>query len=163
MNDQRVSVRMGELKVGTGEMVLLAVGLGSCVGVALYDARARVAGLAHVMLPHPSSARRPTPAGRFASTAVDLLITEMEQVGAVRRRLFARLIGGAAMFESLLNDDGGPPLGLRNVDAARRALDTAGVPLYAEEVGGNHGRTVHFYVPDGRIVVTSVRNPDVIL
>jgi chemotaxis protein CheD len=142
--------------------VLFAIGLGSCVGVALYDARARIGGFAHVMLPHPTSARRPTPPGRFASTAVEYLIAEMQNAGAARRRMYARLVGGAAMFENLQLDDG-PGLGERNVMAARTALQAAGVPLKAEEVGGHHGRTVHFQVSDGRLLITSVRHPDVIL
>lgn len=162
LSDPRISVRMGEVKVGLGKTVLFAIGLGSCVGICLYDARTRIGGLAHIMLPHPLSARRPAPPGRFASTAVEYLITEMEQAGAVRRRLYARLVGGAAMFEAVLNDDG-PALGERNIEAARLALKSAGIPLKAEEVGGNHGRTVHFHMADGRLVITSVRNPDVVL
>ena len=153
---------MGDLKVGLADNVLFAIGLGSCVAVVLYDARARIGGLAHVMLPHPLSARRPAPIGRFASTAIDHLISEMEQAGASRRRLFARLVGGAAMFEAVLNEDG-PSLGQRNIEASKLALRAAGVPVRAEEVGGNHGRTVHFHVADGRVVITSVRNPDVVL
>jgi chemotaxis protein CheD len=162
VNEERVSVRVGEVRVGMGKTVLFAIGLGSCVGVALYDARARVGGLAHVMLPHPSAARQPTPLGRFASTAIDYLIGEMESAGAARRRMYARLVGGAAMFESILADDG-PALGQRNVESARQALKKAGVPLKAEEVGGNFGRTVHFHVTDGRLLITSVRHPDVVL
>jgi chemotaxis protein CheD len=162
VNDQRISVRMGDLKVGLGENVLFAIGLGSCVAVVLYDPRVKIGGLAHVMLPHPLSARRPAPPGRFASTAIKLLIDEMEQAGAARRRLFARLVGGAAMFESVLNDDG-PSLGQRNIEASRFFLQEVGIPVHAEEVGGNHGRTVHFHVADGRVVITSVRNPDVVL
>lgn len=158
----RIPVRLGEVKVGTDKNVLLAVGLGSCVGVALYDPRARVAGLAHVMLPHPASSRRTTPPGRFASTAVEYLIDHMLVTGAERRRIYARLIGGAAMFEELLAEEG-PALGARNVEAARAALALANIPIKAEEVGGNYGRTVHFYAEDGRIVITSVRNADVVI
>ena len=162
MSAERISVRVGEVRVGMGKTVLFAIGLGSCVGVALYDARARVGGLAHVMLPHPSSARQPTPIGRFASTAVDYLISEMENAGAARRRMFARLVGGAAMFETILAEDG-PALGQRNVEAARQALKKAGVPLKAEETGGNFGRTVHFHVADGRLLISSVRHGDIVL
>ena len=162
MNDLRISVRMGDLKVGLADHVLFAIGLGSCVAVVLYDARARIGGLAHVMLPHPLSARRPAPIGRFASTAIDHLINEMEQAGAARRRLYARLVGGAAMFEAVLNEDG-PSLGQRNIEASRLALQGAGIPVHGEEVGGNHGRTVHFHVANGRVIISSVRNPDVLL
>jgi chemotaxis protein CheD len=161
--DSRNSVRMGEAKVATGTDVLVAIGLGSCVGVALYDARVRVSGLAHVMLPYPTSARRPTPPGRFGSTAVEHLLELMAEHGAVKRRIYARIVGGASMFESVLNDDGQPSLGDRNVEATRIALKHAGIPLKGEAVGGNFGRTVQLYARDGKLLITSVRRPDVIL
>jgi chemotaxis protein CheD len=154
---------MGEAKIATGSEVLLAIGLGSCVGLALYDPRARVAGLAHVMLPHPTSARKPTPPGRFGSTAVDHLLELMAEHGALRRRIFARMVGGAAMFESVLNDDGQPSLGQRNVEATRAAIKEAGLRLTGEAVGGNFGRTVQFHARNGKLLITSVRRVDVIL
>jgi chemotaxis protein CheD len=162
LSGNKISVRVGEVKVGTGDAVLFAIGLGSCVGIALYDTRVRVGGLAHIMLPHPTSARKPSPPGRFASTAVEFMIEQMVTQGAARRRLFARLIGGAAMFEAVLAEDG-PALGTRNIEAARAALAAAKIPLRAELVGGNHGRTVNFFVQDGKILVTSVRQNDVVL
>lgn len=162
LSGNKISVRVGEVKVANGDAVLFAIGLGSCVGIAMYDPRARIGGLAHVMLPHPTSARRPMPPGRFASTAVEFMLAEMEQQGALRRRIFARLIGGAAMFEDVLAEDG-PALGTRNVEASRAALELAKIPVRGELVGGNHGRTVNFYVQDGKILVTSVRQQDVLL
>ena len=162
MSDKPIPVRVGEVKVGTDNDVLLAVGLGSCVGIALYDARAKVGGLAHIMLPFPTTSKKFPPPGRFASTAVEYLIDHMVVVGAERRRLFARLVGGAAMFDGVLNDDG-PALGTRNVDAAREALAKAGISIQSEQVGANFGRTVHFHVDDGRIVVTTVRHATVTL
>jgi chemotaxis protein CheD len=159
VTDERIPVRVGEAKVATGNHVLFVIGLGSCVGIALYDSSTHVGGLAHVMLPHPSNARKPSPPGRFASTAVEFLIGEMEQAGAARDRLYARMVGGASMFEDILADDG-PALGTRNVDAARAALVEAGIPLKGEMVGGRHGRTINFYMQDGRILVTSVNHAD---
>ncbi len=159
----RISVKVGEAKVATGSQVLLAIGLGSCVGLALYDPRVRVGGFAHIMLPHPTSARKPTPPGRFGSTAVEHLLEMMAEHGALRRRVFARIVGGAAMFESVLNDDGQPSLGQRNIEATRKGLVQAGLRLSGEAVGGNFGRTVHFHARDGKLVITSVRHDDVVL
>ena len=163
MNAEQLSVKVGEARIATGSQVLLAIGLGSCVGLALYDPRARVAGLAHIMLPHPSSARQPTPPAKFGSTAVDHLLELMKEHGALRRRVFARMVGGAAMFESVLNDDGQPSLGERNVEATREALKAAGLRLTGEAVGGNFGRTITFNARDGKLLITSVRRDDVIL
>lgn len=162
MTENRIPVRLGELRVGRPDDVLVTVGLGSCVAVALYDPESRVGGLAHVMLPDPSSARSATPIGRFGSTAVAALIDVMEAQGANRENVFARLVGGATMFEGVLT---GPTKGLgeRNVLAVRRALDAAGVPVHGENVGGAHGRSVYFHIDDGRVLVTSVRQGNVVL
>jgi chemotaxis protein CheD len=158
----RRAVRIGELAVAAGHGVLLTIGLGSCVAVALYDAEQRVAGLAHVMLPTPADARPGAPIGRFASTAVPALIAAMADSGAERHRLRARIAGGASMFSRVLTDSG-RNLGMRNVAAVEAALVAAAVPLDARDVGGEHGRSVFLDSTDGRLLVTSVRHADVVL
>lgn len=160
--EQRVTVRVGEVRVAKPGATLAALGLGSCVAIVLFDPQARVAGLAHALLPDPSSARHPGPPSRFATTAVPALIKMMQAQGAVRERLHARLIGGANMFPQLVASGGGT-LGMRNVVAARAALKAARIPLKGEDVGGEHGRSIFVSATDGRILVTSVQQPDVSL
>ncbi|HEX7090072.1 MAG TPA: chemotaxis protein CheD [Longimicrobiales bacterium] len=160
--EQRLAVRVGEARVARPGATLAALGLGSCVAVVLYDPECRVAGLAHVLLPDPSAARHPGAPGRFATTAVPHLIRLMEAQGAVRERLYARLVGGANMFPQL-GATSGATLGMRNIAAARAALKAAGIPLRGEDVGGEHGRSVFVTPADGRILVTSVQQPDVSL
>ncbi len=160
--EQRVTVRVGEARVAKTGVTLVALGLGSCVAVVLYDPQARIAGLAHVLLPDPSSARHPGPPGRFATTAVPHLIQAMEEQGAVRGRLYGRLVGGANMFPQLVASGGGT-LGMRNAVAARAALKLAGIALKGEDIGGEHGRSVYVSAADGRILVRSVHQPDVSL
>lgn len=157
-----VPVHIGDVKVAYGSSVLFTVGLGSCVAIALYDPYERIGGLAHAMLPHPDSGRRDAPPGRFATTAVIGLIELMEARGASRTRLRARLAGGASMFRDILDGEG-LKLGRRNVDAARAALATAGVPVDAEDVLGTYGRSVFLRTTDGQLLVTSVNHDDVIL
>jgi len=157
---ERVAVRLGEIRVARGEGILQAVGLGSCVAAILYDPRERVGGLAHIMLPVELRTRVPAPVGRYATTAIPRLVEEMVNHGAGRRRMYARLVGGAAMFDTILAEDG-PALGTRNIEAVRKALATAGIPVRGEEVGGHFGRTVHFHIKDGRVVVSAVRHDDV--
>ena len=160
MKPLRVPVRIGEVRVAADNQILFTVGLGSCVAIALYDAEARVGGLAHVMLPKPLSPRRATPPGRFANLAVPQLIEMMEQEGASVTRMRARLVGGASMFAALLPERG-LKLGKRNAEASRRALREAGIPIDAEEVGGEHGRSVYLHTADGTLQVTSVLNEDI--
>lgn len=158
---ERTFVRVGELAVARGEAILATVGLGSCVAIALYDADQRVGGLAHPMLPDPSLARPGGNLARFASHAVPLLVERMARSGANPRRLVARLVGGASMFEAFA--PARDPLGLRNVEAARTALAAIGIPVKGEEVGGTHGRSLRFEIATGNVLVTAVAFPDVVL
>jgi chemotaxis protein CheD len=160
MSDQRVHVKIGEIKVARTEGTLFTIGLGSCVAVVLYDPRERVAGLAHVMLPVPTS-RNQTP-GRFAPTAIPEMVRLMEAAGARPRGLFARIVGGAAMFESVLPTEG-LRLGARNIEAVREALSKAQIPLRGEDVGGSFGRSIYFTAADGKVLVRAVKREDVIL
>ena len=132
---------MGELAVsGTVGDELVAIGLGSCIGLALVDRASNVAGLAHVVL--PESQGKTEPKAKFADLAVPDLIARVEAAGAVRRRLEAVLIGGARMFAVGASLD----IGARNSVAVREALKAEGIKIQAEEVGGNRGRTARVIV-----------------
>lgn len=159
MTDQHV--RIAALAVARGSGRLVTIGLGSCVAIAMHDARFRVSGLAHVLLPDAGMARDATNLARFATTAVPLLIAEMQSIGA-RGPLVAKLAGGAALFGDMLGSAGGQ-IGARNVVAARAALSAAGIPLLGEEVGGNAGRSVTLDVNTGALTVRSVRGGERVL
>jgi chemotaxis protein CheD len=159
---EQVPVRIGEVKVAAGSSVLFTIGLGSCVAVALYDAQLQLGGLAHAMLPHPGAGRKDAPPGRFATTAITELLALLEAEGASLKRLRARLAGGASMFRDVLEGDG-LRLGRRNVEAAREALASAGIPLDGEDVFGTYGRSVFLRTSDGTLLVTSVKHDDVTL
>src|SRR5579859_2857889 len=135
------NVRMGELAVsGTVGDELVAIGLGSCIGLALVDRAANVAGLAHVVL--PESQGKTEPKAKFADLAVPDLLERVLAAGAVKRRLEAILIGGARMFSVGASLD----IGARNAEAVRDALGKEGISILAEEVGGNRGRTANVTV-----------------
>jgi chemotaxis protein CheD len=148
-------VRVADLQVATAGEVLITVGLGSCVAIVLYDPVARVGGMAHVLLPSPALSRDDGNPAKFPQTAVPRLLELMSRCGAVPRRLTARLVGGASMFASLAAP-GTIQMGDRNVVASRQALNQHGIPLAAEAVGGDYGRTVRLTVADGRLEVSSV-------
>ena len=155
------SVRMGELAVACERDVLAAVGLGSCIGIALIDADAHIAGLAHVLLPEPTSGRESVP-GRYASTAVPALLEAVLRAGARRERLVAKLAGGASMFPGL-STTGIGAVGERNAEAVRRALAQLGIPVAGEDIGGTWGRTVHLQASDCAYIVSNVLRADVVL
>lgn len=131
---------MGELAVAAAPQdELVSIGLGSCVGVALFDAACGVAGLAHVMLPEANAAYS-APA-KFADRAVPALVAQVERRGARRERLVAVLAGGAQMFGGSEGVEG-LDLGMRNEAAVRAALALERIPIRAAATGGNRGRTV---------------------
>jgi chemotaxis protein CheD len=149
-------VKVADFAVGrNGDTVIATVGLGSCVAIALYDPKTRVGGLAHVLLPSESMARDRSNRAKFPSAAVPMLLAEMRGLGS-NGGIGARLVGGASMFASLL-PSGGVNIGERNIAASRAAVAAAGLPLLAEDVGGDYGRSVYFHLADGRIEVHSLK------
>jgi chemotaxis protein CheD len=145
----RIKVGIADFAVGDAESTLSTSGLGSCVGIALYDRRAGVVGLAHAMLPDGEGK---TDEAKYVDTAIDALIAEMVHAGASRRRLHAKLAGGSTMFEFNSTEQS---VGDRNVEAARAALASLNIPLDAEDVGGEHGRSLELDGATGTLRVRS--------
>lgn len=147
-------MRIAHHAVAKGRCRIVTVGLGSCVAITIHDRVAKVGGLAHVLLPDASLGRSVENRARYASSAVPLLIDEMRALGS-SGPWAGSLVGGAALFGPLLAFGGA--VGTRNVVAARDALAAARVPIVAEDVGGESGRTVTFDVYTGKVKVKSVR------
>lgn len=148
-------MRVADLRCGLADDTLVTVGLGSCVAILLYDAEARVGGMAHILLPSPALSRKDGNPAKFPQTAVPRLIELMAADGAKPQRISARLAGGASMFAALA-PPGTIQMGERNLVAARQVLNTHRVPLVGEAVGGDFGRTVRFRVGDGRVQISTV-------
>jgi len=156
-----IRVRVADFAVASGDVVISTLGLGSCVAIAVHDSRARIGGLAHVLLPSESMSRDRSNHAKFPGTAVPLLLEEMRKLGA-RGPFTAKLAGGASMFGALL-PIGGINMGQRNVEASRRALVEAGVAIVAQDVGGGYGRSVFLHVADGHVVIRSLTHGDRVL
>ena len=148
-------VNVADWAAEQGDGVLVTLGLGSCVAIMLHDAGSKAGAMAHVLLPSTSLARDITKHSKFAETAVPFLVHQLKRLGADPRRLVAKLAGGASMFSQLVTP-GTIQMGERNVLAARSLLRAAGIPIARESVGGERGRSIRFYVGDGRVEVRSV-------
>jgi chemotaxis protein CheD len=145
---------MGEMVVSNDpNEELVALGLGSCIGLAIVDRTAGVAGLAHIVLPESND--RGDQVGKFADTAVPELIAKMRKAGAVERRFETAIAGGARMFEV----SGGLDIGSRNEAAVRAALAKARITVKAAQTGGSTGRTVKIAVGDLLVTVRSAGQP----
>lgn len=149
----RRKVGIAELAVGRETEILVAYGLGSCVGIVLWEARARLGGLAHVMLPWYVEGPGDDDPRKYADRAVEMLLGDLDRLGASRRMLIGKLAGGATMFR----ENPRTRIGERNVRAAEQVLRGLGIPVVARDVGGEYGRTVEFEVSSGRVLVRSFR------
>jgi chemotaxis protein CheD len=150
---------MGEMVVSNNPTEeLVALGLGSCIGLAIVDPSAGVAGLAHIVL--PESNERVDQVGKFADTAVPELIAQMRRAGGIERRFEAAIAGGARMFEM----SGGLDIGSRNEAAVRAAMAEARIAIKAAKTGGNTGHTVKISVGDLLVTVRSAgEQPETLL
>lgn len=148
---ETIKVGMADYAVSDAGVTLSTSGLGSCVGVALYDAETGVSGLAHVMLPS-SEGRSIVDEGKFADTAIAAMLAEMERLGADPESVEAKLAGGSNVleFESI---DGA--IGTRNVEAVEAVLDDHDVAIVAADVGGKHGRSLRFDAETATLLVRS--------
>ncbi len=157
-----LKVGMADLKVCKAPLALTTIGLGSCVGVCLWDTSSGVGGLAHVMLPDSSKIKNNTNVYKFADTAIDEMIRQMVVMGANRHRLKAKIAGGAQMFAFQIKNDA-ICVGLANVEAVKAKLQKEGIPILAEDTGGNHGRTIVFYPQTGKLSIKAFDKPEVIV
>jgi chemotaxis protein CheD len=144
-----ITVRMGEIAVSASAAeVLLSIGLGSCIGLALIDQRRGIAGLAHVALPESIGAGGLP--GKFADTAVPELVARTVALGTARTSLEAVLVGGAQMFA--VGGGNALEIGARNEAAVRGRLAAEGIPVVAAETRGAKGRTIRVF-PGGGVMV----------
>ena len=143
------SIRMGEMSVAAGGEALRTL-LGSCVGLALYDRRRKIGGLAHIVLPYArETTDRP---GKFVDTAVPALIETMEQLAGVHLELTAKIAGGASMFSTTVATN----IGLQNIEACEQLLCELGIPLLTKHCGGEQGRRMSLNTASGKVLIEVV-------
>ena len=138
-----ILVGMADLNVGRSPDKLTTLGLGSCVGLILYDSSSKIGGMAHIMLPSSSINTDTKNKAKFADTAFETLINLLVSKGVNKRKLVAKLAGGANMFSSSTHDDI-MKVGQRNVAMCKQLLAQNSIPVIAEDTGGNYGRTIEF-------------------
>lgn len=147
INGDATIIGIGDHKVGTEPMA--TVGLGSCVALILYDMKNGIGGMAHVML--PESRGKTEKPGKFADTALEILLDELERNGSAKSFIRAKLVGGAAMFSTPSNNLN---IGERNINALRDLLEKARITTDKEDVGGTSGRSVLFTpAENGKVVI----------
>ncbi|MFA9558061.1 chemotaxis protein CheD [Evansella sp. AB-rgal1] len=152
-----VKVGMADVKYASSPDRIRTSGLGSCVGIIIYDQYIEECGLAHIMLPESTLARNgQIQRAKYADTAVEDLLQYMVQKGSKANRLKAKIAGGAQMFSFSTNNEM-MRIGPRNVEAVKNALQKHKVSLISEDVGGNNGRTIEFDPSTGKLEIRTVK------
>ncbi|AYC29263.1 chemotaxis protein CheD [Paenisporosarcina cavernae] len=142
--EQVVKVGIADMNIVTAPSTIRTSGLGSCVGVVLYEETKQTAGMIHVMLPDSSLARSDSlTIAKFADTSIPAMIETLKVEGIAPFRLKAKIAGGSQMFQLTTASDN-MRIGPRNVEAVKRVLSEYNIPIIAEDTGGNSGRTIEF-------------------
>ena len=155
-----ITIGISDLKLAAPPDTLVTYALGSCVGICLLDPIAKIGGLSHIMLPTSANSPGDKNVMKFADTAIPDLIRKMEQRGASRTRIKAKIAGGAQMFGA--TNTGGDKtnemwqIGQRNVAAVTTMLQRLNIPILAKDVLSNYGRTVYFDPATGIMTVKSL-------
>lgn len=155
-------MEFNEVKIGIADLNIvmfpdriMTIGLGSCIGIALYDKSKKMAGLAHIMLPDSTQFTNITNPLKFADLAVPILLDKMLQKGALQKSITAKIAGGASMFnfsdKKMIMD-----IGNRNGIAVKEALKKLSIPIIGEDIGGNKGRTMILISDDGSVQIKTV-------
>lgn len=150
-----IKVGMADLNICVSPDSITTLGLGSCVGVVLWDPLTKVCGMAHIMLPDSTAITNNQNIAKFADTGIEELLKRVLIKGAKRERLVSKIAGGAQMF-SVNSNSSLLRVGDRNVEAVKRKLFELSIPILAEDTGENFGRTVIFYPETGEYYIRAI-------
>ena len=145
-------IGIADMALAKAPDTLTTLGLGSCVGIVLYDRVRRIGGLSHILLPKAPAEGTSVQKAKYADTAIDELISRLAANGAAPHMLTAKLAGGASMFFANNGSDI-MQVGKRNVDMCREVLKLRCISILAEDTGGNVGRTIVFDCDTGALLI----------
>ncbi|MBC7087525.1 MAG: chemotaxis protein CheD [Tissierellales bacterium] len=153
---ETIKVGISDYKISTSPNILMTLGLGSCVGIAIYDSINKVGGLSHILLPDSTSFSRNVKEEKFANLAIPKMVKELKTKYA-STNLTAKIAGGASMFEFTFKgiENG---IGEQNVIAVKRILNELGIPIIAAHTGGSSGRTMIVDLSDFTVTIKSANS-----
>jgi len=137
----------------SGSPNILRTILGSCVGICIYDPETTIGGLSHIML--PTSKKEAANIKKYADTAIPAMIRDMINAGADQKRLISKIAGGATMFKHAENSLMGD-IGRNNISSVKSILSSLNIRIISEDVGGDYGRTIDFYLETGEIRIKTI-------
>lgn len=158
-SNNEIKVGIADFKAAKAPSRIITLGLGSCVGITLYDPATKIGGLVHVMLPDSSQFKNRTNLAKYADTGISLLLDELLKMGARRFSIQAKLAGGAQMFNFSPKAGSTLNIGMRNVEMSKKILKKLGIKILGEDTGGNYGRTMILDTTTGDVTIRSVGSP----
>lgn len=154
---QLIKVGMADLKVSVSPNILTTLGLGSCLGIILYEPVKKIGGMAHIMLPDIKSVKLRHNKAKFANSAIREMIEKMVKLGASKNKIEGKVVGGAHMFAGVkVSDTPAFNVGERNILSTKEELANENIKLVAEDVGGDYGRSVEFDLETGKVKIRTI-------
>ncbi|MDD2294670.1 MAG: chemotaxis protein CheD [Eubacteriales bacterium] len=151
-----LTVGISDYKTGRAPLVIVTYALGSCIGICLYDQVAKIGGLSHIMLPDSKMfTQSDINRMKFADTAIPDMLNVLCSMGADRRRITAKIAGGAQMFK-VQEDSPLGMIGTRNTRSVKAVLSELRIPIVNEDTGADYGRTLYFDLQTGNVRVQSL-------
>ncbi|ALC81077.1 MULTISPECIES: chemotaxis protein CheD [Bacillus] len=151
-----VTVGISDLKIAAKPNRLRTSGLGSCIGLVIYDSVNKTAGMVHIMLPDSSfSKTSELNKAKYADTAVQYLVEMLESAGCEKSSLLAKMAGGSEMFKFSYQPEI-MRIGPRNVEAVKNNLSLLNIPIVSSDTGGTNGRTIEFDMDTENLTIRTV-------
>lgn len=147
---REIKVGISEYKVSQAPDRLITLGLGSCVGIAIYNQETKIGGLSHIMLPDSTLFKGKKKPGKFADLAIPLMVEEIKGSSKIKD-LRAKIAGGASMFS--FSNNSTLSIGERNVKSVVEILRKMEIPLIGQDTGGTTGRTMIVNLDDFAISI----------
>ncbi|MDD6072060.1 MAG: chemotaxis protein CheD [Clostridiales bacterium] len=160
--EEVIKVGIADYKLCRKPNKITTIGLGSCVGVVLYNFTDEYCGMVHIMLPSSKEIVNNSKRAKFADTGIEDLIIELEKKGVKQSSLCAKIAGGATMFQFGGNGTIGS-VGKRNVDAVKETLSKFNIRLVAEDTGADYGRTIIFDLVTKELKIRSAGKKEIII
>jgi len=155
MESTLIEVQMGKMELAQTPERLITRGLGSCLGITIYDTVKKVGAMVHPMLPDIDKSKIKSNQSRFVNSGIHLALQELEKMGCFRSRMEVKMFGGAHMF-SFINTDSALNVGQKNIEMAHAVFKELNIKIIAEEVGGTFGRTIELDTETGKVLVKTV-------
>lgn len=149
---RKISIHIGGLHASKEPTVIHTL-LGSCVAVCLYDAVERIGGMNHILLPGRADLRHFDTVARYGINAMELLINRIMTLGGKRRRLVAKVFGGAHVLPSISRENG---VGNKNIEFVLNFMELESIAVIGRDLGGHDTRKIYFHTDTGEVFLKRI-------